>query len=99
MVYRFVVVKDMKEKLEGDALFFHFIFKVVRLIGVGILMVIFMGFVFAEGQTQVPPPHVCEVTSADLKAFMVVVDKKLTTRDNQIEGLKNQLYKKQGVGR
>ena len=45
--------------------------------------------------TQSPPAHVCEVTSADLKALMVVIDNKLATRDNQIEGLQRQLYDKQ----
>ena len=90
----------MKEKLEGDALFYHFVFHVIRFVSVGVDIVIYMSYVFAKEETPPPPPpHICEVTSADLKAFMVVVDKKLTTRDNQIEGLKNQLYKKQGVGR
>ena len=90
----------MKEKLEGDALFYHFVFHVIRFVSVGVVIVIYMSYVFAKEETPPPPPpHICEVTSADLKAFMVVVDKKLTTRDNQIEGLKNQLYKKQGVGR
>ena len=90
----------MKEKLEGDALFYHFVFHVIRFVSVCVVIVIYMSYVFAKEETPPPPPpHICEVTSADLKAFMVVVDKKLTTRDNQIEGLKNQLYKKQGVGR
>ena len=90
----------MREKLEGDALFYHFVFHVIRFVSVGVVIVIYMSYVFAKEETPPPPPpHICEVTSADLKAFMVVVDKKLTTRDNQIEGLKNQLYKKQGVGR
>lgn len=89
----------MKDKLEGDALLFDFTYKIIRLVCGCVVMVIFIGFMYGEGQTPPPPPHICEVTSADLKAFMVVVDKKLTTRDNQIEGLKNQLYKKQGVGK
>ena len=90
----------MKEKLEGDALFYHFVFHVIRFVSVGVVIAIYVSYVFAKEETPPPPPpHICEVTSADLKAFMVVVDKKLTTRDNQIEGLKNQLYKKQGVGR
>ena len=39
--------------------------------------------------------HVCEVTLKDLKALMVVIDKKLATRDNIMEGLQRQLYNKQ----
>ena len=90
----------MREKLEGDALFYHSLFRVIRFVSVCVVIVIYMSYVFAKEETPPPPPpHICEVTSADLKALMVVIDKKLATRDNQIEGLKNQLYKKQGVGR
>jgi hypothetical protein len=39
------------------------------------------------------------VTQADLKAVVDTFDKKLAQRDNQIEGLQRQLYKKQGVGK
>ena len=45
--------------------------------------------------TQPQPAHVCEVTSADLKALMVVIDNKLATRDTIMEGLQRQLYDKQ----
>ena len=90
----------MKEKLEGDALFYHFVFHVIRFVSVCVVIVIYMSYVFAKEETPPPPPpHICEVTSADLKAFMVVIDNKLATRDNQIEGLQRQLYKKQGVGK
>ena len=90
----------MKEKLEGDALFYHFVFHVIRFVSVCVVIVIYMSYVFAKEETPPPPhPHICEVTSADLKALMVVIDKKLATRDNIMEGLQRQLYKKQGVGK
>ena len=47
----------------------------------------FVYFVKHKPIAQAQPAHVCEVTSADLKALMVVVDKKLATRDNIMEGL------------
>ena len=86
----------MKEKLEGDALFYSFLFQVIRFVSIVVVIVIYMSYAFAKDETPPSPPsHVCEVTSADLKALMVVVDKKLATRDNIMEGLQRQLYDKQ----
>ena len=90
----------MREKLEGDALFYHSLFRVIRFVSVCVVIVIYMSYVFAKEETPPPPPpHICEVTSADLKAVVDTFDKKLAQRDNQIAGLQWQLFKKQGVGK
>ena len=94
----------MKEKLEGDALFFDFTYKIIRLVCGCVVMVIFIGFMYGEGQTPPPPPHVCEVTSADLRSIIRIVDgkmkefdKKLAYRDMQIAGLQERASKKEGL--
>jgi len=94
----------MKEKLEGDALFFDFVEKVMRIICSMIVIVIFLCLLYSEGQTPPPPPHVCEVTSADLRSIIRIVDgkmkefdKKLAYRDMQIAGLQERASKKEGL--
>ena len=70
-------------------------------------LIVFIVFAVGAGCSRPPkrieakaaPAHTCKVTSQDLEALMEVVDRKLATRDVQIEGLKNQLYKKRGLGK
>ena len=88
----------MREKLEGDALFYHFSFRVIRFVSIGVVIVIYMSYVFAKEETQPPPPpHICEVTSADLRQVMKEFDKKLAYRDMQIKGLQERASKREGL--
>ena len=88
----------MKPKPGGDALFYNFIFKVVRLVTIGIVIVIYMSYVFAEVNPPPPtPPHVCEVTSADLKHIIKVMDDKIAYRDMQIAGLQKRASRREGM--
>ena len=89
----------MKDKLEGDALFYSFLFQVIRFVSIGVVIVIYMSYAFAKEETPPPPPpaHVCEVTSADLKQVTKEFDKKLAYRDMQIAGLQERLSKKEGL--
>lgn len=75
----------------------------MRTICIMVVIVVFMRFVFAEGQTP-PPHHVCEVTSADLRSIIKIVDgkmkefdNKLAYRDMQIAGLQERASKKEGL--
>ena len=95
----------MKEKLEGDALFYSFLFQVIRFVSIVVVIVIYMSYVFAKEETPPPPPpHICEVTSADLRGIIRIVDgkmkefdKKLAYRDMQIAGLQERASKKEGL--
>ena len=95
----------MKDKLEGDALFYSFLFQVIRFVSIVVVIVIYMSYAFAKDETPPPPPsHVCEVTSADLRSIIKIVDgkmkefdKKLAYRDMQIAGLQERLSKKEGL--
>ena len=95
----------MKEKLEGDALFYSFLFQVIRFASIVVVIVIYMSYAFAKDETPPPPPsHVCEVTSADLRGIirivdgkMKVMDDKLAYRDMQIKGLQERASKREGL--
>ena len=64
-----------------------------------------MSYAFAKDETPPPPPsHVCEVTSADLRGIirivdgkMKVMDDKLAYRDMQIKGLQERASKREGL--
>ena len=95
----------MKENLEGDALFYSFLFQVIRFVSIVVVIVIYMSYAFAKDETPPPPPsHVCEVTSADLRGIirivdgkMKVMDDKLAYRDMQIKGLQERASKREGL--
>ena len=71
------------------------------LFGVCVIVIVYAVSVGVTSGTPkaATPAHVCDVTRKDLNDMMAEIDKKFATRDNQIEGLQRQMYKKQGVGK